>query len=137
MEARTLFDTPEVSSHVPMSLPPPAPVGVRPPTRRSQATSLPVSEAKKERLIHRCSCDCPPGFALVPEVLIFAFEEGTSHITDDGLAEAQRKMDVIGSQLVDLGIAVEAILGRVVSAFADLTANSPVQEFFFKLFILS
>ena len=36
-------------------------------------------------------------------------------------------MDVIGSQLVDLGIAVEAIPGRT-SDFADLAANSSVQD---------
>ena len=42
-----------------------------------------------------------------------ASEEGTSHLTDDGWAETQRKMDIIGSRLTDLGIAVEAIPDRV------------------------
>ena len=42
-----------------------------------------------------------------------ASEEGTRHLTDDGLAETQRKMDGIGNKLIDLGIAVEAIPDRV------------------------
>ena len=70
----------------------------------------------------------------MPEALNSASEEGTSHLTDAGWAETQRKMDVIGSQLVDLGIAVEAIPGRVASDFADLAANSSVQDVSSNLF---
>ena len=72
---------------------------------------------------------CPPGIACQEQqVPTSASEEGTSHLTDDGWAETQRKMCVIESQLVDLGIAVEAIPSRVASDFADFAANSPVQD---------
>ena len=54
-----------------------------------------------------------------------ASEEGTSHLTDDGGAEAHRKIDVIGTQLIDLSIAVEAIPNRVVP---DVVSNCVVPD---------
>ena len=54
-----------------------------------------------------------------------ASEEGTSHLTDDGWSETQRKVDVIGTPLIDLGIAVDASQSRVVS---DVVANCVVQD---------
>ena len=58
----------------------------------------------------------------------FASEEGTSHLTDDGWAETQRRMDVIGSQLTDLGIAVKAIPDRVVADFVSNPAGVDVED---------
>ena len=54
-----------------------------------------------------------------------ASEEGTSHLTEDGWAEAQRKIDVVGVQLIDLNIAVEAIPDCVAS---DLAASCVAQD---------
>ena len=71
------------------------------------------------RFLPPCACEFPPGFSEPSTstshlVQTSASDEGTSHLTDDGWAEAQRKIDVIGTQLIDLGIAVEAIPDRVV-----------------------
>ena len=83
------------------------------------------------RFLPPCSFEFPPGFSepatsVHEMVQTSASEEGTSHLTDNGWAETQRKMDVIGSQLTDLGIAVEAIPDRVV---ADFVSNRAVVDF--------
>ena len=44
-----------------------------------------------------------------------ASEQGTSQFADDGWAETQRKIDEIGSQLIELRVAVEAIPGYIIS----------------------
>ena len=81
-----------------------------------------IHDVRQERFIPQGSCDCPPelaseatGHQSSREFQTSASEEGTSHLTDDGWAEAQRKIDVIGSQLVDAGIVVEAIPDCVAS----------------------
>ena len=51
-------------------------------------------------------------------------EEGSSHLTDDGWAETQKRVEPIRTQLVDLGIAVDAIPNRVASDVAEV---SPVR----------
>ena len=58
-------------------------------------------------------------------VQTFASEEGTNNLTNDGWAEMQRKIDVIDTQLIDVGLAFEAIPDRVAS---DLAASCVVQD---------
>ena len=89
------------------------------------------SEAQRVRFLPPCACEFPPAFSepatsVSQMVQTSACEEGTSHLIDDGWAEAQRKIDVLGIQLVDLGIAVEAIPDRVAS---DFGANCVAQDF--------
>ena len=45
-------------------------------------------------------------------------EEGASHLTEDGWAETQERVKSICTQLVDLGVVVDAIPNRVASDFA-------------------
>lgn len=83
------------------------------------------------RFLSPCSCEFLPGFSepatfVHQTVQTSSSEEGTGHLTDDGWAETQSKMDAIGSQLTDLGIAVEAVPDRVV---ADFVSNRAVVDF--------
>ena len=124
---RSLFESPveDVAPVVPLS------DFVR--LTRTVAANISWSEAKRVRFLPPCAREFPPGIFESPTVTsqmvqTSASEEGTSHPTDDGWAETQRKADMIGNQLTDLGIAVEAIPDRIASDLADLPMSYAVPD---------
>ena len=117
---RALFASSEASDESIATLPPPGPVDARPPSTRTRSTNLSVPEAKRERFLAPCACECPLGIASGPtklvscetqtcvpdssslEVQTSASEQGAIQLAYDGWAETQKKIHEISTFMFGL-----------------------------------